>query len=369
MVKIRLAGGSGRVELKFLVEDTDRHGNVRLYVKRRGHAKVRLRCPPGSDEFLEEYRAAIAGVAKTQVPQSKGPASRGSLRWLVEGYYGSAEFKRLGDRTRHVRRQILDNLCLEPISTDNAATIGSLPYASMPASKVRALRDRKAATPEAANQRLKALRQVFTFAINNDLARLNVTRDVPYLRTESQGFHAWSIEEVRQYEDRHPVGTRARLAMALLLFTGQRRSDVVRFGPQHVKNGWLTFTQVKNQRRKPVTLSVPILPELQSILDATPSGHLTFLVTEFGKPFTSNGFGNRFRKWCDEANLTHASAHGLRKAGAAIAAENGATERQLMAIFGWSTPKEAARYTRAARQRVLAGRGMRLLVPDQKENE
>jgi integrase len=115
---------------------------------------------------------------------------------------------------------------------------------------------------------------------------------------------------------------------------------------------------------KPVTLSIPVIAELKELIDATPSDHLTFLTTEFGKSFTSNGFGNRFRKWCDDAGLKHCSAHGLRKAGAAIAAENGATETQLMAVFGWKTMKEAERYTRAARQKVLAGTAMRLLVPD-----
>jgi integrase len=96
---------------------------------------------------------------------------------------------------------------------------------------------------------------------------------------------------------------------------------------------------------------------------------LAYLETQFGNPFTGNGFGNRFRKWCDEAGLPHCSAHGLRKAGATIAAENGATEAQLMAIFGWSTLKEASRYTRAARRKKLAGAGMHLLVPDQTENK
>ena len=109
-----------------------------------------------------------------------------------------------------------------------------------------------------------------------------------------------------------------------------------------------TFTQTKNQRNKPVTLSIPVIAELKELIDATPSDHLTFLTTEFGKSFTSNGFGNRFRKWCDDAGLKHCSAHGLRKAGAAIAAENnGATETQLMAVFGWKTMKEAERGTRA----------------------
>jgi integrase len=148
--------------------------------------------------------------------------------------------------------------------------------------------------------------------------------------------------------------------------TGQRRADVVSFGRQHMRNGWLTFAQSKNRRNKPVTLSIPVIAELQELIDATPSNHLTFLATDFVKSFTSSGFGNLFRKWCDDAGLPNCSAHVLRKAGAAIAAENGATEMHLMAIFGWKTMKEAELYTRAARQIVLAGTVMQLLVPDRR---
>jgi integrase len=112
--------------------------------------------------------------------------------------------------------------------------------------------------------------------------------------------HSWTIEEVLQFEKRHAIGTKARLALALLLYTGQRRSDVVAFGRQHIKSAWITFTQVKNRKRKPITLSIPVPPELKAIIDATPSGSLTFLVTSFGKP-TASGFGNWFRERCDEA--------------------------------------------------------------------
>jgi len=87
------------------------------------------------------------------------------------------------------------------------------------------------------------------------------------------------------------------------------------------------------------------------------------LATEFGKPFTANGFGNWFRKRCNEAGLEHCTAHGLRKAGATIAAENGATEHQLMAIFGWESPKQAAIYTRKADRKRLAFDAMHLVVP------
>jgi len=64
------------------------------------------------------------------------------------------------------------------------------------------------------------------------------------------------------------------------------------------------------------------------------SGDLTFLVNDWGRPFSDAGFGNKFRDWCNQAGLRHCSAHGLRKAGATMAACNGATSRQLMAIFG-----------------------------------
>ena len=134
--------------------------------------------------------------------------------------------------------------------------------------------------------------------------------------------------------------------------------------PPYSTKGGSSLTVATNccsTARKPVKLSLPILPELQHVLDQTDTGHLSFLVTQHGRPFTANGFGNWFRKQCDAAGLKHCSAHGLRKAGAAIAAENGATERQLMAMFGWSTLKEASRYTRSARQKILATAGMQHL--------
>ena len=88
------------------------------------------------------------------------------------------------------------------------------------------------------------------------------------------------------------------------------------------------------------------------------SGHLTFLVTEYGRPFSVAGFGNKFRQWCDEAKLPHCSAHGLRKATAARLAERGATTHEIMAITGHQSLEEVERYTRAARRSQLADSGM-----------
>jgi integrase len=206
---------------------------------------------------------------------------------------------------------------------------------------------------------LKALRQVFKYALEVDLVERNPARDVPLLRSDNpEGFHCWTPEELTQFEAHHPVGSAARLAFALLLYTAQRRSDVVRLGRQHLRDGWLTFTQTKNDRRNPVKLSIPIVPQLQAIIDTSPSGDLTFIVNEIGRPFSDAGFGNRFRKWCDEAGLPNCAAHGLRKASASRLAELGCSPHEIQAITGHRTLKEVERYTRAADQKRLAGRAM-----------
>ena len=125
--------------------------------------------------------------------------------------------------------------------------------------------------------------------------------------------------------------------------------------------GKLTFTQWKGRNRKPKRLQLPILPALQRIIDASPCGDMTFLVNDLDRPFTDAGFGNKMRDWCD--HLPGCTAHGVRKAGATIAAENGATAHQLMAIFGWDTLKQAEVYTKATDQKRLAESSMHLIEP------
>lgn len=352
-----------KIKLRYVVEDVDRHGNVRVYFRRKGQPKVRLPGLPGSAEFMEAYRQALAGQYSAQ-PASAARARPGtdSLRWLVDTYYGSAEFKRLDARTQRVRRLVLDRFC----DTDGN---GAKPYRLLLPRHVRRFRDERADRPEAANSLVKYLRQVFAVAVANDLMDRNPAREVPYLQSGSSGFHSWTIDEVKQFEERHPIGSKARLAMALLLYTGQRRSDVVELGPTHVRDGWLGFTQAKNRNRRPVTLEIPIIPALQAIIEATPSDGATFLTTAFGHPFTANGFGNKFREWCNEAGLPHCSAHGLRKAAAARLAELGCTEHEIMAVTGHQTLKEVSRYTRAARQKVLAASGMAKLAGDENQNK
>lgn len=382
-MKIRLLDGSGTLDLKYLYEDVDRYGQVRIYFRRKGKRKVRLKQQLGSEAFVEEYKAAFAGIAPAVTQKLvRVPASITSLRWLVERYYDESEdFSLLDERTKYVRRKALDAICALPTSDADPTPIGTMEFADMPPLAVRRIRDRKKSTPEAANNWVKALRQVFKYGIGAQHCQHNPAREVAYLKTGSAGFHTWDIAEVRQFEATHPIGTRARLALAMLLFLGGRRSDAVQFGKQHVRDAehmpgalqevhagrWLQYTQHKNRKKKPVTLTLPILPELEEVLAGSTLGDLTWLVTAFGRGFTPAGFGNWFRDQCNKAGLRHCSAHGLRKAGATIAADNGASAHTLMMIFGWSTLKQAEHYTRQADQKRLAAAGMHLIVPERKK--
>jgi integrase len=377
------------IDIRYYYEDTDRHGNVRRYFRKRiegtkKYRKVRIRAELGTEDFHRQFAAVLKGARIYSTPTAPAGVQKtvvNSLRWLVERYYASAPYKALEGSTREVRRRLLDNLCLESRIEGQPELLGTLPY-NIPAEKIEVLRDRKADKTEAANGRLKALRGLFAFAVSDKSIPMkrNPAKEVGYLKSKKKGgFHTWSTEEVAIYLDRHGAGTKARLALGVILLSGQRRSDVVLFGKQHLREArfmpenlqafhggrWIAFTQHKNRNKSPVTLTIPVLPELEHLLAEGPTGALSFLETQFGKPFTANGFGNWFRRRCDEAGLPHCSAHGLRKAGATIAADNGATAHQLMAIFGWTTLKQAELYTKKADQKRLAGVATRLLVPGQ----
>jgi integrase len=313
---------------------------------------------------MAEYEAA---KNKTSVVVGNQITS-GTWRWLCVKYFTECpDYLRLNDRSKRVRRGVLEATFDEPIAPGSPKLFRDFPLSQLHSDAVEVLRDRKLTVPEGANNRLKAIRAVFKWAVRKKgldgrpLVSHNPAREVALLKSNNpSGYHTWSVEEVRQFEARHPVGTKARLALALFLFTGQRRSDVVSFGRQHVRNGVLAFTQYKGRNRRPKRLSLPVLPTLQLIIDASPCGALTFLVTEWARPFTQAGFGNWFRDRCVEAGVP-GRAHGLRKAGATIAAENGATAHQLMAVFGWDTLKMAEKYTKAADQKRLAQSAMHLL--------
>jgi integrase len=304
---------------------------------------------PGTAEFMAAYHAALSETDSGDKSRKYKRAARGSFAEACLAYFASAAFKSLDRSTQSWRRHALDLICQQH---------GDKPIALIQPRHIRRLRDEKAEKPVVANTRLKALRALFRWAVEAEIVPHDPTRDVRAIQYLSEGHHSWTLDEVKQFEQIHPIGAKPRLAMALMLYTTGRREDAVRLGPQHIRDGRLHYTQAKNEHRNPVRMNIPIHPELAEIIAATSSGHLTFLVTKYGRPFTPMGFGHTFRKWCDEAGLPHCSAHGLRKATAARLAECGASTHEIMSITGHRSLEEVERYTRAAKQAALADSAM-----------
>jgi integrase len=317
------------------------HGKVVWYVRVGKGPRTRLRAPYGSPEFNEKYHAAIAG--KPLDGRRNKPES-GSLNWLWDRYRETGAWtKKLKPSTRRLHENIMKHVL---------ATSGQEPFASINKKSIAAGRDKRSSTPAQARKFLDAMRGLFRWALEADHIKVDPTAGVKNPeKPKNEGFPAWTEDDVEAYQRHWPIGTRQRVWLDVLLYTGLRRGDAVRIGRQHVRNGVATLRTEKGSET--ITVTLPVLAVMQKTLDAGPIGDLAWICGEGGGPLVKESFGNMFAEAARDAGIKK-SAHGVRKIAATTAANNGATVAELEAIFGWQGGRMAALYTRAADRRRLA---------------
>lgn len=332
-----------------LHRETTRHGKTVWFVRIGKGPRIRIRGEYGTPEFTAAYDAAVAGTPR---PDPKKVA-KGTLKWLWERYREGSAWLALGRATRRQRENIMTHVL---------ATSGDVPFAAIARKDIVAGRERRAATPHAARHFIDTMRGMFEWAVEAEHLKTDPTLGVkaPQVK-KGPGFKMWTDGEVEQYENRWPLGTKERVWLDVLLYTGLRRGDAVRLGPKHVWNGEASLKTEKSGEEVEVT--IPILPILQRTLDAGPISDETFIIGKHGKGYTKESFGNAFKDACKAAgiNENNKAAHGLRKVGSTRCAENGATVHQLMALFGWRTEKEALVYTKKADRKRLGRDAVQLL--------
>jgi integrase len=325
----------------------DRHGKARFYFRKPGFKRAPLPGLPWSADFMAAYEHA---KADGRVEIGFRRTRPGTVAAAVTGYFGSLAFTTLAETTRITRRRILERFRDEH-GDKGIATVGRL--------HVERMVNQKAKQPGTALNFLVSLRGLMRHAINVGLRADDPTIGVRGPKFRSSGFYSWTEEDITRFEVAYPIGTRARLAFALLLYTAQRRADVVQLGRQHLRDGMLHVRQSKTGK----PLAIPLHPELRAVLDATPSQHLTFLVTKVGKPFYADAFTHWFKRKCQAAGLpAHASAHGLRKAACRRLAEAGCSASIIAAISGHASLREVQRYVEAAEQAGLARQGIQAIT-------
>lgn len=313
-----------------------RHGKTLYYFRRAKGPRTPLPDPSSAD-FHRAYHAALVASG----PVEKKIVGAGSLEWLISRYRETAAYRGLSDATRRQRDNIFKGV---------NAKAGHHAYKAIGRKAIVNGREDRASTPAQARNFLDAMRGLFRWALEAELVQVDPTASVSNpRRPKSAGFEAWTEDDVSAYEARWPSGTKERVWLHVLLYTGLRRGDAVRVGKQHVRDGIATIRTEKTGTE----VNIPILPDLAKTLAAGPTGDLAFIVGETGKPLVKESFGNMFRAACNAAGVKK-SAHGVRKIGATRAAEAGATVKELEALFGWTGGSMASLYTKTADRKQLA---------------
>ncbi len=335
-----------RIKQKYVNAVRKSSGRTFFYFRRAGHKRLPLPGLPGSAEFMAAYQAALDNAPEQQIEIGASRSVPGTVNAVIAAFYTSYRFTKNEPITRRTDRNILEAF---------RAKHGDKRIALLEQRHIEAMIAEKAGKPSAQRNLLRVLRVLLAFAVGEKLRRDNPALGIKLDPIKTDGYHSWSEDELCQYERRHPIGTKPRLALALLLYTAQRRTDVIALGPQSLHEGRLHFTQSKTGAK----MNIPVAAPLAETIAATPMiGVKTFLVTKYGKPFTAAGFGNWFRARCDEAGLPHCSAHGLRKAFLRRMAEAGCSEDYIASISGHKDYREIRTYVQAANRAGMATEGM-----------
>lgn len=328
----------------------DRHGKLRARYRKRGRKAVYMKTLPDQPGFEAEYNAI-----KAETPTRESRSIPRSVGDLVERYYRSADFATKGNEaTRKTRRGRIESF-REMFGNDMVADFSFEHIEAILMAKSRQRIDdkgRKVGGEVAARNLRKELVRIFAYAKKLKWITTNPVEEAEKIgKARISGFYPWSEDDIAKYQAKHPIGTKARLALEIILWTAQRRGDARLFGPKHVSNGKIYFTASKND----ADLGMPMARDLKRAIDAMPViGSATYLVTDYGKPFTKEGFGNKMRDWCNAAGLPKCSAHGLRHAIARRMAQMKLTDEQMMAVGGWSSSELVRVYTASVDKEELA---------------
>lgn len=329
--------------LEHLTDRDNSDGTKRYYFRRRGQPLKRLPEPgnPPSVEFMAEYRKCLEWMP----PNAGGKV--GTFEWICDQYMDSPDFKSKAEATRKARERVIRSMVRERLDPDYPETFGDELAKSLTLEHIETLRDRKADSPNAGNERLKVLGRIFKLATKKKWVPFNIVAGMERLETPDGGHETATDEHIAKYFEKHTSGP-AWVAGMILKHIGVRVSDLRILGRQHVRKGLLVFSTVKTG----VLCELPIVAELAGAL---PRDNMTFLLSDAGQPYQSDkALSQRVSKWFSQAGCKGITAHSVRKWLATKMAENGATEYELMSWFGWKDPKEARPYVQAANRRKMA---------------
>lgn len=330
----------------------ERGGRIVYYFRRRGFDMVRLPDDPHSQEFAEAYERAMSGEKGR-----KRMSREGTFAWLCDRYMDSTAFKTKADATKSARARVIASMVAERIDPSHPETFGQEQIAGFSAAHIEVLRDRKMDAPNAANERLKILNQIFGMKEARKMLPVNPCAGVERLGIPKGGHETATDEDIARYLAFHIEGP-ARLAMVILKNHGVRISDLRVIGRRNRHGNIMSFSTMKTGVLCEHEMAAETLDAIERW-----GGDLAFLANDWGRPFKSDkALSQRVAKWFRQAGIEGVTAHGVRKWLATKMAEHGATEYELMAWFGWRDPKEARPYVEKANRKRMASSAARVIA-------
>lgn len=322
----------------------DRHGKERFRF-RRGPFSTYL--PHPSDKLYGKAYEAANNRSPLEITPRCAP---GTVDDALPRFYKSLAFKKGGEVWQKDKRRVLESFRQEygrfELRHFEPSLVDEILERKL---EQRIINGKKVGGSSAAKRLREQLLVFFKWAKKAKLVETNPIEEAETPEHKATGYYRWKEEDIAQYRGRWPLGTKPRLAMELVLWTGARRKDAHVMAPP--KNGRIGETASKTGKE----MDVKVAPKLQEAIDAMPAvGITTLLVTEYGKPFTVAGFGNWFKDQCRKAGLPQCSLHGLRKALARRAADLEVSQQGLKALGQWSSDSEVRIYVEGANRRRLA---------------
>lgn len=335
---------------KYVSSFVDNRGKRRYRFRRLGKSQY-FEAHPNSTEGRAEYAAYMAGVEYKRAEPRKIVA--GSIDALLALYYESTDYSGNASAVSLSKRRVV----LETFRAAHGhrlvrdARFDKLDkYVAQVAKGHLDDKGRKHGGPFAAETARKLIRGLFAYAVKLEWRADNPMDHVEYRPKKTKGFHSWTEAEIDQYRAHWPLGTKQRLALELMLWTGKRRGDAVRMGPQHIVGDSLAGRDGKTGK----DWTIPIAAQLQEAISALQGKHLCFVPSDRGRAYSAASFGNAFRKWCNAAGLPQCSAHGLRKAISRRMADLQIGNAGIKSVTLHSRDEEVAIYTAGADQKRLA---------------
>jgi integrase len=335
-----------KVRLKYLHCFTDRHGKPHYYFRYRGE---QWRIPaPGTEGFATAYDGFLKHIKTNPLLLgSNVEFMPGSLAWAIEKFLASPLYNERAETTKRNYRRVFDQL---------RKSYGAGLLRDLQPRHIRKIRNEIAAkSTTGADIAMSLISMLWEFAVEQlglDELGADPTHGVKRVHKVAHEHEPCPPELI----DRFLREARPSLcwAVKLALYTGQRRSDLVKMKWSQFDG---EFIEVRQQKTGAL-LSIPCHKELRTELETMPRVAETILVGERGAPLTGDSLSVMVRKALREMGVDGYAVHGLRKNAAVALADVGCDAFEIAAITGHRTTAMVAHYAKRHDQRRRARSAM-----------